>query len=124
MLLFIHSFMLPFVFMVAGAPSFTVQPKIDQSPDGRHLTFQCELTADPEPTLTWYKNDVLIKHGGRYNMKVKKDDNVYFIELEITDVSGKDAGKYKIMAKNEHGDAKSTIDLNFEGGEEPAKPPV
>ncbi|XP_038051694.1 twitchin-like [Patiria miniata] len=108
-----------------GAPSFTMQPKIEQSPDGRNLTFQCELTADPKPTLTWFKDDVPLAAGGRYTMNVEPDDNVYFLTLGIADVSAKDAGKYKIMAKNEHGDAKSTIDLNFEGGaEEPPKPPV
>ncbi|XP_022091183.1 twitchin-like isoform X3 [Acanthaster planci] len=108
-----------------GAPSFTMQPKIEQSSDGRNLTFQCELTADPRPTLTWYKDDVPLATSGRIKMNVEQDDNIFFLTLGITDVSAKDAGKYKIVAQNEHGDAKSTIDLNFEGGaEEPPKPPV
>ncbi len=39
----------------------------------------------------------------------------YEVELKITDVTTQDGGNYKVVAKNEHGEAKSTIELNFEG---------
>ncbi|XP_033116214.1 twitchin-like [Anneissia japonica] len=97
-----------------GAPSFTMKPKINQSEDGRQISFLCELTADPEPKLAWYRDGKEIKDGGRYKMTVEYDEGYYFVMLSLTDVTAKDGGQYQVVAKNKLGESKSTIDLNFE----------
>lgn len=48
-------------------------------------------------------------------MILKEDKNTYSIALEIAEVSAKDGGEYKAVAKNEHGESTATITLNFEG---------
>lgn len=97
-----------------GAPHFVVDPQIEQSDDGRLLTFHCELVADPKPEIVWSKDDVKIKDGGRYKILIKQDGTSYDVKLQITDVSSEDAGEYKIYAANDLGDSKSRITLNFE----------
>lgn len=97
-----------------GAPHFVVDPQIEQSDDGRLLTFHCELVADPKPEIVWSKDDVKIKDGGRYKILIKQDGSNYDVKLQITDVSSEDAGEYKIYAANDLGDSKSRITLNFE----------
>lgn len=48
-------------------------------------------------------------------VKASEGKGFYEVTLNITDVSTSDGGNYKVVAKNEHGEAKSTIELNFEG---------
>lgn len=36
-----------------GKPTFTGKPLIKQSPDFNSIIFECQLTADPKPTLQW-----------------------------------------------------------------------
>lgn len=39
------------------APTFSKKPTIRQEDGGRRLVFECKVTAEPAPTVTW-------KHGG------------------------------------------------------------
>ena len=48
-------------------------------------------------------------------VKPAEGKGFYHVDLNITDVTTQDGGNYKVVAKNEHGEAKSTIELNFEG---------
>ena len=55
-----------FIFRQDGvAPNFTQKPVTKQADNGRKLLFECQLTADPEPEITWFRDDVLIKAGGK-----------------------------------------------------------
>ena len=49
-------------------------------------------------------------------MTTKPDKDDYVVALEIEDVSGEDAGNYKIVAENKSGSTSATINLKF-GGE-------
>lgn len=46
---------------------------------------------------------------------MKDSGNVYQSFLEIDDVTVEDAGKYKLIAKNELGESNASISLNFDG---------
>lgn len=48
-------------------------------------------------------------------MTLDKDGNSYHSVMEIDDVTVEDAGKYKVIAKNELGESNASISLNFDG---------
>ena len=43
------------------------------------------------------------------------DKNTHTISLEITGIGIQDGGEYKVLAKNNSGEATATINLNLEG---------
>ncbi|XP_061166987.1 twitchin-like isoform X9 [Saccostrea echinata] len=98
-------------------PKFTTKPTIRQ--DGGKIIFDCKLTADPKPTITWYKGSEVLKEGGRYNMKMTSDKNTHSVSMEISGGGMQDGGEYKAVAKNNLGESTATITLNFEGKKPP-----
>lgn len=47
------------------APNFIQKPVTKQVDNGRKLMFECQLTADPAPEITWFRDDTLITAGGK-----------------------------------------------------------
>lgn len=45
---------------------------------------------------------------------MKETGNTYLATMEINDVAVEDAGKYKVVAKNELGESNASISLNFD----------
>ncbi|CAL1540883.1 unnamed protein product, partial [Lymnaea stagnalis] len=81
----------------------------------KKLLFECALTADPAPAITWYKDNAVIQSSGRFNIRAEPRENkTYFLVLEINDVAAQDAGNYKVTAKNTLGESNATIRLNFD----------
>lgn len=39
---------------------------------------------------------------------------MYYVVMQITDVTLEDAGKYRVVAKNELGESNASISLNFD----------
>ena len=78
--------------------------------------FDCKVTADPAPTITWMKGTQQLKEGGKLKMIQTGDkNNLYSVSLEIDKAGKDDGGEYKCIAKNSLGDSTATITLNFEG---------
>lgn len=94
-------------------PTFTTKPAIKQV--GEKIVFDCKLTADPKPTITWLKGTQQLKDGDRYKMILTGDKNNYNVSMEIDKAGKDDGGEYKCVAKNSLGDSTATITLNFEG---------
>lgn len=94
-------------------PSFTTKPAIKQV--GGKIIFDCKVTADPKPTITWMKGTQALTDGGRYKMIQTGDKNNYDVSMEIDKPGKDDGGEYKCLAKNSLGDSTATITLNFEG---------
>lgn len=88
-----------------------------QSDDGHRVTFECELTGEPDPDVTWYRNTEVIKDKGRWRLKKSKKANVFTQTLIMDRVTPEDSATYICHAKNSAGDAKSIINLNFDGKE-------
>jgi hypothetical protein len=111
-----------------GKPTFTGKPLIKQSPDFNSIIFECQLTADPKPTLHWFHNGKPVSDGGRYKYILKASASGFIASLEIAQVGSGDGGEYKVVAKNSIGDGSATINLNFEadkkipGGKAPRFP--
>ncbi|KFM79606.1 Twitchin, partial [Stegodyphus mimosarum] len=98
-----------------GLPVFTGKPVIKQSPDFNSIIFECNLTADPKPTLQWFHNGKPISEGGRYKSLLKATSSGFLATLEIAQVGSADGGEYKVIAKNSVGEGSAAINLNFEG---------
>ncbi|XP_065941806.1 twitchin isoform X17 [Magallana gigas] len=98
-------------------PKFTTKPMIRQ--EGDKIIFDCKLTADPKPTITWYKGTEVLKEGGRYKMKMTSDKANHTVSMEIAGGGMQDGGEYKAVAKNSFGESTATITLNFEGKKAP-----
>lgn len=59
-----------------------------------------------------------VREGGRYKMSLELDQKLYHLaRLRIDNVAKEDAGEYRAVAKNKHGQGVATINLNFEGGD-------
>ncbi len=122
------------------APIFIEKPSTKSDPESKRLCFECKIKADPEPKITWFRNDIeVVDKGsctfffstfflsfhiadkqilplGRHLIYCDKlSDNMYFACLEIDDVNGDDAGKYRVNAKNNCGETNGTINLTFDG---------
>jgi hypothetical protein len=94
-------------------PKFITKPSIRQ--EGDKIIFDCKLTADPVPTITWSKGNEVLKDGGRYKMKMTSDKSNHSVSMEIAGGGMQDGGEYKAVAKNSFGESTATITLNFEG---------
>ncbi|XP_023314711.1 muscle M-line assembly protein unc-89-like isoform X1 [Trichogramma pretiosum] len=101
-------------------PTFAKKPAIRQEDDGKRLIFECCINADPTPKVSWYHDGELVADDDRHRLSLDKDGHSYFSSLEIKNVTVEDAGKYKVTAKNDHGESNATISLNFDSAEDPA----
>ncbi len=102
-------------------PTFTEKPLIKQAEDGRRITFECRLVADPPPTVDWLQGRTPIKADSRHQCSVSTDKHNHLATLTLLDVVAADAGLYTALARNRHGEAQATIELNFDEGR-PAVP--
>lgn len=89
---------------------------IRQSDDGTRIIFECRLIADPKPTIEWQQKGKTVKEDSRHKYIIQSDKHSHLASLELSNVSAEDAGEYKLIAKNKHGDGSATIALNFDHG--------
>ena len=91
-------------------PVITSGPGFKRSKPGETVSFDCSFTGDSEPAVTWSKDGVTIKNGGRFNITTKKGST----ELAIEKLQYSDAGNYQIALKNPNGNAwaEAILDMN------------
>jgi hypothetical protein len=46
------------------APNFIQKPIIKSESDGKRLTFECKIKADPEPQISWSRDNTEIADKG------------------------------------------------------------
>ena len=98
-----------------SAPVFTQKPIIKQDNGGDRLIFECKISAQPKPDLSWSRDELPLEDSGRYLIYCDAlPNNSYVACLEIDDVNATDAGKYKISAKNNLGESNANIVLNLD----------
>jgi len=79
------------------------------------VLLECRCTADPIPSFTWTLNGKAIVIGPKYKQGILTEGNTHTISLEVSQVTKKDSGVYKVTAKNNKGDGSANIELNIEG---------
>lgn len=67
---------------------------------GETAVFTCVATAEPEHTVVWRFNEVLLSDGSKYSIV---DVNETTSVLNIRNVSLADEGRYTCMVVNPHG---------------------
>lgn len=97
---------------IRGHPPQIVEPLQHQTIRmGRDAVFTCKISAEPEPDVTWTRNNRPIVEGGRYEVEVGKA----FVSLHIKDVDGDDEAQYECVVTNSLGTARSSASLTVEG---------
>ncbi|CAF1219104.1 unnamed protein product [Adineta steineri] len=70
------------------------------------VLLKCRCTAEPVPSFTWALDGKPITMGARYKQGILSEGNTHTIFLEITQLTAKDSGAYKVTVN---------IQLNIEG---------
>lgn len=105
------------------------------------LNLEVTITGSPEPTVTWFKDDVPIKDANLSPFKFSKADNSHKLIIEhggslkrfslcnflydnLFTAQLTDAGKYMVRATNGGGEARSLADIVILEKAEPPEPVV
>ena len=95
--------------MFTVAPQITPQPQGGQVIEGNIVTFSCNASGNPVPTITWTRNgSVLTSSVLRISFGAESR------ELTIRIVNRKDRGEYRCVANNSVGNVTSnaaTLDV-------------
>ncbi len=84
--------------------------------EGKTGVISFHVQGDPLPTFQFFKDDIEIFEGGRYKIVTDGSSN-NLVNFCIRKSKVADEGKYKVIAKNQHGQDTAEISL-FVGGEE------
>ncbi|XP_029381509.1 obscurin isoform X2 [Echeneis naucrates] len=93
--------------LFGGAPRFLTRPKAFAVCAGKDATLSCTIVGSPTPLITWEKEKLKLKSGGRF--KTVEDGDVY--RLTIYDLTLEDSGQYMCRAKNNVGEAYAAVTL-------------
>lgn len=94
-------------------PVIKEKPRVIKIVKKRTVVIECVVQSNFEPKCTWFKETTAIKESQRHVVAIQKTkDGEYAVKLEISQVSETDRGSYKLIAKNERGEASSqTVEL-------------
>ena len=90
------------------APQFKEPLQPMEVKEGTAAKLQCTVTAEPAPSLEWFKDGVKVKEGRR--VKVQSDGVTASISFKETRPD--DKGEYNCVATNDLGSASCTASLN------------
>ena len=75
--------------------------------EGESVVFKVVVSGKPVPTLTWYHNDVEITNN--YSQEILDDGSLSIPTTEV-----KQAGVYKLLARNSAGSVQQQVKLNVQ----------
>ncbi|XP_023226281.1 myosin light chain kinase, smooth muscle-like [Centruroides sculpturatus] len=87
------------------------------STDEESWTLTCEVTGNPTPSIRWYKDGKAISQSGDFKMVYDGHE----ASLVISEIYPDDQGQYTCLAKNTHGEAKTSCFMTVrEAGSPPS----
>ncbi|KAL9955832.1 hypothetical protein ACROYT_G037217 [Oculina patagonica] len=94
-----------FLHSEAVGPEFVDVPMNQSAPIGSSVSFNCTVTGNPKPTITWTKNNesYSIQSNVRVKIMTEYDKSQSRSQLVITGVTRDDYGKYQCVANNSAG---------------------
>ena len=84
-----------------------ISPMTQTVKENRSAVFQCSVSGNPKPTVTWLKADSALLNG---HFSFDRDGR-----LEVRHVTLDDAGKYTCVGRNILGKANKTAIMAVEG---------
>uniref|UniRef100_A0A8C5LEG3 Obscurin n=1 Tax=Jaculus jaculus TaxID=51337 RepID=A0A8C5LEG3_JACJA len=97
----------------ARAPSMQVTIEDVQVQVGDIARFEAVIEGNPQPTVTWYKDNAQLKDSARLSQQ--QDGTTY--SLVLRDVAQHDAGVYTCLARNVGGQVLCKAELLVHGGD-------
>ncbi|XP_068449671.1 immunoglobulin-like and fibronectin type III domain-containing protein 1 [Clinocottus analis] len=91
-------------------PDFTRKPIALTIQEGKFAYFKAIVIGDPQPAVTWSRNNGDVSDTSRYQTKYDPNSNEH--TFEMPNVMPDQADTYKCFAKNEYGQAIVTVVLN------------
>lgn len=92
-------------------PEFIQRLQDQEIVEGSASRFTVQLRGIPEPDVDWYKDNKVIREGGRVEFEFKDDGSCILI---IRDALKSDRGRYKCVASNAAGKAQCSSELFIE----------
>ena len=93
------------------APTFKKKLQPLMSRPGKLVRLNCQFDGQPTPSVSWYKNEVLIQPSSRVRINTENGLSV----VEISNVSVDDGGLYTCRLLNEAGSAATTASIIVTG---------
>jgi len=80
---------------------------------GKDAEFQCSVTGQPHPVISWAKDGLPVREGSSGRSKITGNDGS---TLRISSIVRDDKGMYQCFAKNDYEMVQATAELRL-GGE-------
>ncbi|XP_072640799.1 obscurin isoform X5 [Canis lupus baileyi] len=96
-----------------GSPSMQVTIEDVQAQKGSTAQFQAVIDGNPQPTVTWYRDNSQLVDGTRLSQQ--REGTTY--SLVLRDVTHSDAGVYTCLARNAGGQVLCKAELVVHGGD-------
>ena len=75
-----------------------------QEDGARQVRLECDVTGEPRPAVTWYREEERLNISGRLaGQELEVGGQVWRHVLTITDLSDRDYGNYSCLAANKVG---------------------
>ncbi|KAM3957310.1 projectin protein bent isoform 8-T9 [Aphomia sociella] len=105
-------------------PVIKEKPKIIKIVKKKTVIVECKVLSKFAPSCTWFKETAAVKEDSRHTVLIEPlREGEFTVKLEISNVSQIDKGSYKLVAKNEKGEATSQqveiTDIPEEKGDKP-----
>jgi len=98
-----------------GPPEFTEELRMRQETDG--VLLESFLIYEPEHVATWYKDDNpllgALDFDEKYQPFLERRGDWTYCALAIRHLSNEDAGNYKVVVKNKHGEKANHVRLSM-----------
>lgn len=79
---------------------------------GKDAEFQCSVTGQPHPVISWAKDGLPVREGSSGRSKVTGNDGS---TLRISSIVRDDKGMYQCFAKNDYEMVQATAELRLGG---------
>lgn len=104
-------------------PVIKEKPKVIKIVKKKTVIVECTVLSKFAPDCTWFKETKAVTEDDRHKLHVEKiKEGEFAVKLEIEQISQADKGKYKLVARNEKGEATSQVVEIQEIAEEPDPP--
>ncbi|NWR81725.1 OBSL1 protein, partial [Centropus unirufus] len=96
-----------------GAPRFLAYPRAFTVQSGASAVLSCQITGDPQPSISWEKDKTPIESTGRFHVEAKGD----LYSLLVSHATPQDSGLYICKARNSVGETYAAATLKVEEGD-------